>query len=537
MDRRTLCTGGTAAGALLALEFAASCRSEASAPPRVTEAPHADLEEATIAELSAKMQRGETTTVALVEGYLERIEAIDRRGPALASVLELDPDARSIAAALDAERRSRGPRGPLHGIPILIKDNIDTAGRTHTTAGSLALAQAPAPEDAEVVRRLRLAGAVILGKTNLSEWANIRSSHSTSGWSGVGGLTKNPYALDRNTSGSSSGSAAAIAANLAAVSLGTETDGSIVSPSSICGIVGLKPTVGLVSRAGIVPISHTQDTAGPMTRTVADAAAVLAVIAGIDARDPATEAQRGRPAPDYVASLLPGAAKKKRIGVVRSFSSITRPVMAIFDAALEELRRLDVVLVDPVSIGATNKLDDPELEVLLYELKADMAAYLAKRAAPAKTLADLVRFNRNHSEQELRFFGQELFEQAADKESLDSPAYREALATCRRLARTEGIDRALATHALDLLVAPTGGPAWLTDLLNGDSFTGSSSTPAAVAGYPSITVPAGALHGLPIGISFFGPAFSEPALIAVAHAYEQATHHRSKPRYLPRVQP
>jgi amidase len=414
----------------------------------------------------------------------------------------------------------------------LIKDNIDTAGRTHTTAGSLALANVPAPPDAEVVRRLRQAGAVVLGKTNLSEWANIRSSHSTSGWSAVGGLVKNPYALDRNASGSSSGSAAAVAANLAAAALGTETDGSIVSPSSICGLVGIKPTVGLVSRAGVVPISRSQDTPGPMARSVADAAILLAVIAGIDPRDPATEAQRGMPVIDLSAALRPGGVRSKRIGVVRGFSGISRAVTNIVDAALEDLKRLGAAIVDPVSIGTPGKLDDPELEVLLFELKDGMAQYLAQRpSSPVKTLADIVRFDREHAAQELRYFGQELFEQAAEKGSLESPAYREALATCRRLSRDEGIDQALAKHSLDLLVAPTGGPAWLTDLINGDAITGSSSTPAAVAGYPSITVPAGTLQGLPIGLSFFGRAFSEQTLIAVAHDYERATRHRKKPTY------
>jgi len=500
-------------------------------------APHRDIEEATIAELSAKMQRGEVTSVALVDRYIARIEAIDRAGPTLRSVIEIDPDARAVAAQLDEERRRRGPRGPLHGIPILVKDNIDTAGRLRTTAGSLALAAAAAPPDAEVAGRLRGAGGVILGKTNLSEWAYIRSLRSTSGWSARGGLTRNPYALDRNPSGSSSGSAVAVSANLAAAALGTETDGSIVSPSSICGIVGLKPTVGLVSRAGIIPISHTQDTAGPMTRSVADAAILLGVLAASDPRDPATAAQRGRAIPDYLAALRADGARGKRIGVVRSFANISRQVMALFDSAVEDLRRIGAVIVDPVSIGPVAKLDDPELEVLLYELKAGIAAYFARcPGAPVKTLDDLVRFNRDRPKEELRYFGQELFEQAAAKGPLTTPAYLEALATCRRLSRDEGIDQAMRTGSLDLLVAPTGGPAWLTDLLNGDSYTGSSSTPAAVAGYPSVTVPAGMLRGLPIGISFFAGPFSEPTLLAVAHAYEQSTRHRAAPRFLPTLE-
>jgi amidase len=508
-----------------------------SAPPPVPAgaaavAPHADLEEATIAELSARMAKGELAAVDLVDRYVARIEAIDRAGPLLRSVIELNPEARAIAAGLDEERKVRGPRGPLHGIPVLLKDNIDTGDRMLTTAGSLALAAAPAPADSHVAARLREAGAVILGKTNLSEWANMRSSKSTSGWSARGGLTRNPYVLDRNTSGSSSGSAAAAAASLCAVAVGTETDGSIVSPASICGLVGLKPTVGLVSRTGIVPIAHSQDTAGPMARTVADAAALLSALTGVDPRDAATTGQPARI--DYLEALDSGAARGKRLGVVRAWHGIAKPVMAIFDAAVAELRKLGAVIVDPVELGPMGKLDDPEMEVLLTELAADLAAYLATRGTGirARTLADVVRFNAEHAAGELSWFGQELFEQAVAKGGLDSPAYREALATCRRIARDEGIDAALRAQKLDALVAPTGGPAWMTDLVNGDSFTGSSSTPAAVAGYPSITVPAGALQGLPIGISFFAGAYSEPTLIGLAYAYEQATRHRQRPRFL-----
>jgi amidase len=523
-----------AAGATGALSACDATRSKPASAPDARSAsfPYSEFEEATIAELSDKMKRGSVSAVDLVDVYVARIEAMDRRGPRLRSVLEVNPDARATARALDDERRTRGVRGPLHGIPVLVKDNIDTAGRMKTTAGSLALASAPAPPDAEVVARLRRAGAVILGKTNLSEWANIRSSRATSGWSARGGLTKNPYALDRNASGSSSGSGAAIAANLAAVALGTETDGSIVSPASICGIVGIKPTVGLVGRGGIIPIAASQDTAGPMTRSVADAAILLTVLAGPDPRDPATASQRGRAIGDYTAALRPDGARGKRIGVVRSYPSIARSVVEIIDRAVEDLRKLGATVVDPIEIVSLPKIDDPELEVLLYELKAGMAAYLAARpGASVKTLEDLVRFNREHANDELRYFGQELFERAVDKGSLTTAAYVEALATCRRLARDEGIDLALQKHAVDMLVAPTGGPAWITDLVNGDFFTGSSSTVAAVAGYPSITVPAGMLHGLPIGISFFGPAFSEASLISVAYAYEQATRHRTKPGY------
>jgi amidase len=484
------------------------------------QAPHTELEEATIAELAARMTRGELTSRELTAAYVARIEALDRAGPSLRAVLELDADAPAVAAQLDAERHARGPRGPLHGLPVLVKDNIDTAGRTQTTAGSLALLGSPPRTDAGVVARLRAAGAVILGKTNLSEWANIRSTHSTSGWSARGGLTRNPYALDRNTSGSSSGSAAAVAANLCVFAIGTETDGSIVSPSSICGIVGLKPTVGLVSGAGIIPISHTQDTAGPMTRTVADAAIVLDAIAeGSGARgySRAVESAVG----------LTGV----RIGAVRELDGMPPSADTCFEAALEALRRLGAIVVD-VTMPHVKELEQPELEVLLHELKADMAAYLAKRPGAAhKTLEDLVRFNAAHAAEELRWFGQELFEKAVQKGPLDSPAYTTALATCRRLSREEGIDAVLAAQRLEVLVAPTGGPAWVSDLVNGDAASGTSSPIAAVAGYPSLTVPSGAIDGLPLGVSFIGAAHGEATLLRIASAYERATRHRAKPTY------
>ncbi|WP_280152184.1 amidase [Piscinibacter sp. XHJ-5] len=486
--------------------------------------------EASVAQLQEAMQRGATSARSLTAAYLERIRMLDRSGPQLRSVIELNPDALAIAAALDDERRARRVRGPLHGIPLLLKDNIATADRMSTSAGSLVLQGVRPPRDAHLVARLRDAGAVILGKTNLSEWANIRSTRSTSGWSARGGLTRNPYALDRNTSGSSSGSAAAIAANLAAIAVGTETDGSIVSPSSINGLVGLKPTVGLVSRDGIVPISHTQDTAGPMTRCVADAAALLSAIAGPDPRDAATaRAERV----DYTRSLDARRLAGARLGVVRNQFGGNDRVSAVIDASLAMLKAQGAVLVDPVELKNTEKYGDAELEVLLFELKAGLARYLAEfaRDAPVRTLADVIAWNEQHRAQEMPWFGQELFERAQAKGGLDSKEYLDALAACARYSRAEGIDAVLAEHKLDALVAPTGGPAWLTDPINGDHYGGSFSTPAAVAGYPHLTVPAGFVHGLPVGLSFVGPPYSEPLLIGLGYAFEQATRARRPPSF------
>jgi len=479
--------------------------------------PHAEIEEVAIAELSARMARGEITSRALTEKYLARIESIDRSGPSLHAVLEINPDAAAIASALDDERRAKGARGPLHGIPILVKDNIDTSDRMQTTAGSLALASAPRPRDAAVVARLREAGAVILGKTNLSEWANIRGSPSTSGWSARGGLTKNPYFLDRNASGSSSGSAAAVSASLCAAALGTETDGSIVSPSSVCGLVGIKTTVGLLDRAGIIPISHTQDTAGPMARTVADAAALLSVLAG----------------KSY--SLDPNGARGVRIGVLRK--DPTPPMLtSALDAAVEVLRKLGATIVDALEIKHIADVSDPELEVLLTELRANLAKYLHARGGPRTKLEDVVKFNTENAAAEMPWFGQELFEKALKMGDLQSPKYVAALATCRKIAREEGIDALITKDKLDALVSPAESPAWLTDFINGDHVTWSGSTPAAVAGVPSITVPCGNHRGLPLGILFFGAANTEAKLINIAFAYEQATKHRKPPQYKPTIE-
>jgi amidase len=532
MDRRGF-LGLAALGGAAALSGA--CSTEPSwNPTEGFHAPSFDFDEATLADLQGRMERGELTSYRLTEAYLQRIEALDGQGPTLRSIIEVNPEALDTANALDARREAQGSLGPLHGIPILVKDNLDTADRLTTTAGSLALEGSIPPRDSHVVERLRKAGAVILGKANLSEWANFRSTHSVSGWSGRGGQCRNPYALDRNPCGSSSGSAVAVSANLCALAVGTETDGSVVCPSNANGIVGIKPTVGLVSRAGIIPISHTQDTAGPMARTVADAAALLNAMAGVDPRDDATAAAKEHLA-DYVAALDPAALEGARIGVARALAGFLPSVDRLFEDALAELGRLGAELVDPADVPDLDDLSEAEYEVLLYEFKADLNAYLATLGpdAPVKSLEDLIAFNEAHRDQEMPYFGQEIFRQAQEKGPLTTPAYREALATCRRLSREEGLDRILDEHDLDALVAPTGSPAWTTDLVNGDHFIGGSSTLAAVSGYPSVTVPMGFVFGLPVGLSFMGGAWSEARLLGLAHAFEQATLHRRPPRFLP----
>ncbi len=497
------------------------------APPKEFE-----LDELTISDLQEGMKSGKYTSRSLVKKYLDRIDEIDKHGPAINSVIEINPDAISIAEGLDRERKEKGARGPLHGIPILIKDNIDTADRMMTTAGSLALLGSRPLQDSFVARRLREAGAVILGKTNLSEWANIRSNHSSSGWSGRGGQTKNPYVLDRNPCGSSSGSGAAAAANLCAAAIGTETDGSVVCPSSANSLVGIKPTVGLVSRSGIIPIAHSQDTAGPMARTVKDAAILLGALTGIDANDGATKAQKSFS--DYTQFLDKGGLKGVRLGIVRKSFSFNDGVDKLMNNHISELKKLGAVVIDPADIPTSGKFDDSELEVLLYELKADLNKYLKGlgSSAPVHSLKEVIEFNEKNRDREMPYFGQDLFIKAEAKGPLTDKKYLQALAKNHLLSRTQGIDFVMRKHRLDALIAPTGGPAWPTDWINGDHFTGGYSSASAVAGYPHITVPAGYVFGLPVGISFFGAAWSEPKLIQYAYAFEQATRFRRTPGFL-----
>ena len=510
------------------IEGAAAAISAAHAP--------SDWNEATIAQLQAAMASGHLRSLELVDFYLARIALLDKSGPRVNAVLEINPAARAIAKALDNERRAHGPRGPLHGIPVLLKDNIDTADRTMTTAGSIAMI-GPAPAaDATVAARLRRAGAVILGKANLSEWANFRSTTSSSGWSGRGGQTYCPYVQGFNPCGSSSGSGAGVSANLTTFALATETDGSIVCPASINGVVGIKPTLGLTSRAGVIPISHNQDVVGPHARTVADAAAVLGALVGVDPRDPATQASAGKFSTDYTQFLDAAGLRGARIGVARqTFTGYSAKTDAIFEEALAAMRDAGAVVVDPADIPTAQQIatDPSEFTVLIYDFKRDLNAYLATRhGLQVHTLADLIAANEALADRELQFFGQEVFLMAENATTTDQQ-YQDALAMSHKLSRDDGIDAVMTQLNLDALVAPTGSPSWATDLVNGDHFLGASSSPAAMAGYPSITLPAGFFNGLPVGISIFGRAWSEPKLISIAYAFEQATKVRRQPQFLP----
>jgi amidase len=529
---RTSLVGGVSAAVLPALASARELAPQANLAVGVRPF---ELDEATVADLQVALASGKFTARSLTEKYLARIEEIDRSRPGVNSVIEINPEALAIAEALDGERKSKGARGPLHGIPVLIKDNIDTADRMQTTAGSLALMGSRPTRDASVAQKLREAGAVILGKTNLSEWANIRSSHATSGWSGRGGLTKNPYALDRNPCGSSSGSGAAVAANLCMIAVGTETDGSVVCPASANGIVGIKPTLGLVSRAGIIPIAHSQDTAGAMARTVRDAAIVLAALAGVDPRDTATAESSGKAPHEYTKSLDPEGLRGARLGVARKYFGFSDAVDALMEDLIGEMKKHGAVIVDPTDLESYGKFDDTENTVLLYELKTDLNAYLANRTGAPASLKELIDFNQRNKNKETPYFGQDLFIKAEAKGPLTSKEYLDALEANHRLTRKEGIDGVMDKFQLDAILAPTGGPAWITDLANGDHSTGGSSNAAAVAGYPDITVPAGFVFGLPVGISFFGRAWSEPTLFKIAYAFEQMTKARKAPQFLPTV--
>ncbi len=505
-----------------------------AATAKIAPATAIGVEEATIADLQAGMTAGRFTSKDLVEAYLRRIHDLDKNGPTLLAVLEINPDAIAIATALDDERRTKGARGSLHGIPVLIKDNIDTADHMMTTAGSLALMGVRHPNDSAVAEHLRDAGAVILGKTNMTEWADARSTHSSSGWSGRGGQTRNAYALDRSPSGSSSGTGVAISTSLATIGVGTETDGSVVSPSSVSSLVGIKPTVGLVSRAGIIPISHRQDTAGPMARTVADAATLLGVLTGVDARDPATKASAGKAATDYSKYLDPNGLKGARIGVLRKGMMGFSPAADLLvDAAVAVMQAQGAFVVDPVLVTTPDL--DAEADVLLYERKTDLNLYLGGLGAdsPVHSLADVIAFNEANGPREMTYFGQEVFLRAQKKGPLTDEAYRKALQKMQAAARAKGIDAAMDKDKLDALVGTTESPAWPIDLIDGDHYLGNPATLPAVAGYPHITVPAGFVFGLPVGVSFIGRAWSEGTLIRLAYAYEQASKMRRPPTFAP----
>lgn len=532
MKRRTFLTSAALTGTGLAMVSLSGCKnpnagetlSEVALNPADFE-----LNEVTVGDLKAKMESGELTSESICKKYLDRIAMVD---PLLKSVIELNPDALEIARNLDEERKSGKVRGPLHGIPVMIKDNIDSGDQMQTTAGSLALSGNIAQADAPIVTRLREAGAVLLGKTNLSEWANFRSERSSSGWSGRGGQVRNPYMLDRSPCGSSSGTGAAVAANLCTIGIGTETNGSIVCPSGVNGVVGIKPTLGLWSRRGIIPIAHSQDTAGPMGRTVTDAAILLGALAGFDDLDAETHVPKGEIFSDYTSFLDANGLAGARIGIARDMLGFNPLVDQLFDHAVEALKAQGAEVIDNIAFENSRKWGMPSYQVLLYEFKADLNRYLESHpSAPVKSLEEIIRFNQENAESEMPWFGQEIFEQAQSKEGLDSKEYLEALSDSKKYSQ-EDIDRVMDENRLDAIIATTNGPAWTIDWINGDHFSGSSSSPAAISGYPNISVPMGYVHGLPVGISFFGRAWSEPVLLRLAYAYEQSTKHRKSPGFL-----
>jgi len=534
MNRRNFFKS-SAAGAAGLTVMNGSCRREETGGETRSQIPSFELDEVTIRQLQDRMEAKEISSREIVELYLDRIEQIDRNGPRLRSIIENNPDARDIAEELDRERAQKGPRGPLHGIPVILKDNIDTHDRMTTTAGSYALEGSIPRRDSFVAERLRRAGAVLLAKANLSEWANFRSERSSSGWSGRGGQCRNPYALDRNPCGSSSGSAAAVSANLCPVAIGTETNGSIVCPSNANGVVGVKPTVGLVSRSGIIPISHSQDTAGPIARSVADASLVLTALSAVDPRDPATQAAAARADRNYSDALVAGELSGLRIGIGREYFGFHEKVDAILEESIRIIENLGATIVDDVKIPNRRKMNGPSYQVLLYEFKTDLNRYLEELGPdrPMKDLEEIIRFNEENASREMPFFGQEIFLQAQEKGPLTDEDYLKALESMRTLSREEGLDRVMAEKELDAILAPTGGPAWVTDLVNGDHFSGGSSSAAAIAGYPNVTVPAGLVHGLPVGLSIFGKAWSEMTLIRIAYAFEQSASARKAPEFHP----
>lgn len=527
MKRRSFFKTGAIGGSVLALSGMAACTSETSSTTTQVDLADFELNETTVAGLKQKMETGELTAESICKKYLARIEQVD---PLLKSVIELNPDALEIARSLDEERKNGNVRGPLHGIPIMIKDNIDTGDKMQTTAGSLALAGNIVDEDAFIVKKLREAGAVLLGKTNLSEWANFRSTNSSSGWSGRGGQVRNPYYFDRSPCGSSSGTGAAVSANLCTIGIGTETNGSIVCPSGINGLVGIKPTLGLWSRQGIVPIAHSQDTAGPMCRNVSDAATLLGALAEFDPNDAETHIEKGTIASDYTTFLKADGLKGKRIGIASQMLPSDKRVKALFDQAVADLKAQGAEVIENVEFEHNRKWGSPSYQVLLYEFKADLNKYLAAHPkARVRTMADIIEFNKQNADKEMPWFGQEIFETAVEKGDLNSEEYLEALKNSKLYAGKEGIDKVMEEHKLDAIIAQTNGPSWSIDWVNGDQFSGGSSSPAAISGYPNITVPMGFVKGLPIGISFFGKAWTEGKLIEIAYAFEQATKHRQSP--------